>query len=456
MTWAWPDIYVLENVYDGLTRRDPDHNLVPGLARDWKLVNDTTWQFRLRPGVKFHNGDPLTAADVKFTLQRAIDPSARTRIAPIFSTVEQVDVVDDLTVNIVTKGPDILQPARHAVWGNGGILPARYFQQVGPETFDRKPIGTGPYRVVEWVKDDHLTLEANKDYWGGAPNATTIVMKAKPEAGPRVAALLSGEVNWIDLVPSDQVERVKNSSTTKVATYTLPGFTALSMNNGRPPLDNKLVRQAMSLAIDRASIVKELLRGQGKVANGFIPSGDFAFNAARPPFSYDPQKARDLLKQAGYGGQEILCEPLIKDQPTMEAVAAMWGKVGLRPRIQAIENAVRVQKQREKSYSILLNFPSSSIGDPDDLMWRQLGPGGAYATWRDAEFDRLGEEARYSLDMQKRRRNYERMEEILLDYMPMIPLYEPIYAYGIHRSIQWKASHSSTADFRRENLSFSG
>jgi peptide/nickel transport system substrate-binding protein len=450
----WPDIHIYENVYDALTRRDQDNKLVPGLATEWKLLNDTTWQFKLRPGVKFHDGTPLTAADVKFTIERSYDPAARTLIGGLFTTVQRIDVVDDLTVNFVTKKPDPLLPARHAVWGNGSIMPAKYFQQVGPDGFERKPVGTGPYRVTEWVKDDHLTLVANSSYWGGAPNATTIIMKPKTDPAARVAALLAGEVNLIESVPNDQVERLKNTPNVKVVSTPYAGLVVLGLNPKRPPLDNKLLKQAMSLAVDRQAIVKELLSGQGVVATGSIPQGDFAYNPSRPPLPFSPEKAKELVRQSGYKGEEVTCEVLQVDLPLVEAVVAMWKAVGVNAKISVIENAVRAQKMREKSWQILLASPGSPLGDPDSIIWRVLGPGAIWDIWRDPEFDRLGEEARYSLDPEKRRQSYERMQDLIVEHTPWIPLYQPIQAYGLHKTIQWKPSATGSANLRRDNLGF--
>lgn len=450
----WPDIYIYESVYDALTRRDQDNKLVPGLATEWKLVNETTWQFKLRPGVKFHDGAPLTAADVKFTIERSYDPAARTLIGGLFTTVQRIDIVDDLTVNFVTKKPDPLFPARHAVWGNGSIMPAKYFQQVGAEGFERKPVGTGPYKVAEWVKDDHLTLVANADYWGGTPNANSIVMKPKTDPAARVAALLAGEANFIDFVPNDQVERLRSSPNVKVVSVPYAGLVVLGMNPKRPPLDNKLLKQAMSLAIDRQAIVKELLRGQGIVGTGSIPRGDFAYNPNRPPLPFSPEKAKELVRQSGYKGEEVLCEVLQVDAPLVEAVVAMWKGVGVNAKIAVIENAVRAQKMREKNWQVLLASPGSPLGDPDSIIWRVLGPGAIWDIWRDPEFDRLGEEARYSLDPEKRRQNYERMQDLLLEHTPWIPLYQPVHSYAMHKTIQWKPSVTGSANLRRDNLIF--
>jgi peptide/nickel transport system substrate-binding protein len=309
--------------------------------------------------------------------------------------------------------------------------------------------------MTEFVKDDHMTLVANKDYWGGAPNAETVILKPKTEPAARVAALLAGEVNLIDQVPTDQLERVKGAANLKTANYTYLGFVALVLNSSKPPLDNKLVKQAMSLAIDRQTIVKELLRGQGVVSTGFVPPGDFGFNPGRPPLPFNTPKARELLKQAGYKGEEIGCEVTQTDLPLLEAVAAMWKSAGINAKIQLVDNAVRAQKIREKTYAVLVAYPGSTLGDPDGLIWRTLAPGGLFATWRDPEFDRLGDESRFLLDPEKRRQNYERMQDMLVENFPWIPLHQPVYSYAMHRTIQWRPSASSTVDFRRDNLSFS-
>src|SRR5262249_39545713 len=282
-----------------LTRNDLELKVLPGLAAEWKLLNDTTWQFKLRPGVKFHNGEPLTAADVKFSIERTYDPAARTVVGSYFRLVDRIDAVDDLTVNFYMKAPDPLLPARHGSWG-ASIMPARYFQEVGPDGFEKQPIGTGPYRFVEWVKGDHLRLEANGEYWGGRPNADAIVVKPRPEAAARIAALLAGDANFIDELPPDQLTKVQDGANTKVISSLYSGLQVVWVNTNVPALSNKLVRQGLSLAIDREALVKHLVNGQGIAANGSIVKGDLGYNPERLPIPYDPQKARDLLRMGGY------------------------------------------------------------------------------------------------------------------------------------------------------------
>jgi peptide/nickel transport system substrate-binding protein len=448
------DIGVYNAVFDQLTRRDAEMKIIPGLATEWKLLDDTTWQFKLRPGVRFHNGDPFTGADVKFSIERSFDPAARTVVAALFRLVDHVDVLDDLTVNFVMKSPDPLLPARHASYG-APIMPARYFQEVGPEGFEKQPIGSGPFKFVEWVRGDHLRLDASVDYWGGRPNADAIVVRPKPEAAARIAALLAGDVNYIDELPPDQLNRVKDNASTKVASIPYAGFHVVYVNPNVPPLDNKLTRQALSMAIDREALVKSLLNGQGFVVNGSIVKGDFAHNPDRPPLPYDPQKARQLLQAAGYNGSEIVCTVIQHDVPVAEAVVAMWQAVGVNLRIEVVETSVRAAMQREKSFKgVWIGYPGSTIGDPSAAMWRQLGPEGSNRYLDDPEFDRLGRLADSTLDANTRLQAYRRMDELTLDTVPWIPLLTPFKLYGMHRSIQWTPSPITFLDFRRDMLSF--
>src|SRR5215470_7282402 len=151
------------NLFDNLTSRHPDGKLYPGLATDWKLTAPSTWTFKLRSGVKYHNGDPFSSADAKFSLERTYDPNAKTMVATVFTTIDRIEVPDATTLVIHTKKPDPLLPARLAFYG-GQIVPKKYVESSGNDTFNAKPVGTGPVRFVSWVKDDKLTVEANSDY----------------------------------------------------------------------------------------------------------------------------------------------------------------------------------------------------------------------------------------------------------------------------------------------------
>src|SRR5919197_4498903 len=281
MSTSVNNIFVSFQIFDSLTTRDPDLKLIPQLATEWKTVNDTTWEFKLRPGVKFHNGDPLTSADVKFSIERTYDPEAKTLVATVFTTIDKIETPDELTVRFITKKPDPLLPARMGFYG-GQIIPEKYFKSVGPDGFNQKPIGSGVVKFRDWVKDDHLTLEANKEYWGGAPDFDTVTFKPVPEPAARVASLLAGESDVITKVPSDQVEKVNSGGKTRVESAFYAGLYVLAVNSKVPPLDNPKVKQALSLAIDREAIIKTLWRGQGIVPNGPVAKGDAV--------GYDPDR----------------------------------------------------------------------------------------------------------------------------------------------------------------------
>src|SRR5437867_1904796 len=212
------DIRISFNIYDNLTSRHPDGKLHPGLATEWKLTAPTTWTFKLRSGVKFHNGDPFTSADGKFSIERTYDPNQKTMVATALSTIDHIDAPDAGTLLVHTKKPDPLLPARLAFYG-GQIVPKKYLEATGND-----------------------------------------------------------------------------------------GLNVLSVNSKRPPLDNPLVKQALSLAIDRDAIVKELWRGRGIVPSQPIAKGDNHFDASLKPLAYSPSQARELLKKAGYKNEEIYIE----------------------------------------------------------------------------------------------------------------------------------------------------
>src|SRR5713226_2376087 len=304
MSTSSNDIRISFNLFDNLTNRRPDGKLAPGLATEWKLQGQTTWVFKLRQGVKWHNGDPFSSADAKFSIERTYDPNTKTRVNTVFTTVDRIEAPDPATLIIHTKKPDPLLPARLGFYG-GQIVPKKYLDAVGPDTFNQKPVGTGPVRFVSWTKDDRVVLEANPDYWGGRVDFDRLIVRALPEMAPRVAALLKGEVDLITQVPPDQGERVKANAGTLVSGALYGGLYVLAVNSKRPPLDNPLVKQALSLAIDRETIVKELWRGRGVVPSGPIAKGDNHYDSKLPPLAYNPGQARDLLKKAGYKGEVI-------------------------------------------------------------------------------------------------------------------------------------------------------
>ena len=458
MSTSSNDIRISFNVFDNLTSRRPDGKLVPGLATEWKLQGQQAWMFKLRQGVKWHNGDPFTSADVKYSIERTYDPAAKTRVSTILTTIERIEAPDASTVIIHTKKPDPLLPARLGFYA-GQIIPKKYVESVGGEVFNQKPVGTGPVRFVSWTKDDKVVLDANPDYWGGKPDFDRLIVRALPEMAPRIAALLKGEVDIATQIPPDQGERVKANGSTAVAGALYGGLYVLAVNSKVKPLDNPLVKQALSLAIDRDVIIKELWRGRGVAPSGPIAKGDNHFDASLPTLAYNPKEAKELLKKAGYKNEEIVIETtaayMAGDKPMSEAIQAMWKDVGINAKVEIFEYSVRAQKNRDKTFKGLWwSDPTSTLRDPDGMMWRLLGPGGPQDYWRHAEWDELGNAARFSVDEKFRGEAYKKMTKIFLEHFPWIPVIQPYEDYGLQKYVEWTPDPLQQLEIRRFNLKF--
>ena len=447
------DIRISFNLFDNLVARHPDGKLHPALATSWKLTAPTQWTFQIRKGVKWHNGDPFTAADAKYSLERTWDPGVKTRVSTVFTTIDRVEAPNPETLVITTKKPDPLLPQRLAFYG-GQIVPQKYLTAVGGDAFNAKPVGTGPVKFVSWTKDDRIVLDANADYWGGKPDFDRMVMRAVPEMAPRVAALLKGEVDIITQLPPDQGERVNGNASTRVVGALYGGLYVLAVNSKVKPLDNPLVKQALALGIDRELIVKELWRGRGIVPSGPIAKGDNHFDASLPALKYDAKEARARLSKSGYKNEEIVIETtsgyMANDKPMAEAIVAMWRDIGVNAKVEVLEYSVRAQKNRDKTFKgMWWSDPTSTLGDPDGMMWRLLGPGGPQDYWRHAKFDELGDAARFSVDEKFRGEAYKEMTRIALEHFPWIPIIQPYEDYGLQKYVDWTPNPNQAFEIRK-------
>src|SRR5882672_7499562 len=318
------------NLYDTLTRWDNTLKLQPGLATSWKQVNDITWDFTLRQGVKFHDGTPLTAEDVKATLDRNIVPG-KTVVNAGFTTIGSVSVVNSSTIRIVSQKPDPLLLVRVAQMG-AQILPARLTTDDGVKELARRPVGTGAYKFVEWVKDERLVMEANK------PAIDRVIWKPIPDDFPRLVALEKGDVDIITNVPPDRSQGIAEGRNTRLLTVPSTRIVNFGMNSTQPPLSDKRVRQALQYAVDVNAIIKSIYAGQGKPIAGSVADVDFGHNPAIKPYPYDPAKAKQLLAEAGLAtGVDVTLYAgtgtMVNDKALLEVIASMWSKVGIRGRV---------------------------------------------------------------------------------------------------------------------------
>jgi peptide/nickel transport system substrate-binding protein len=300
---------VIRNIFDGLVTRTTKDRVVPELATEWKQTSPTTYEFKLRKGVVFHNGDPLTADDVVFTFERVLREGAiGGQSSPrkgLLGPLQKVEKVDDTTVRFVLEKPFpvFLQALVHFQ-----IVPKRYVQQVGDNTFSEKPVGTGPFRFVGGTLDSRIVLQRFDRYYGGSPAlppvgpapAAGAIFRMLPEPATRLAALKAGEVHIVEDVPIDLLPDLERDPRVQVKTTQGTRVYAVELNNSRPPFNDVRVRRALNYAVNWDAILKSVYRGYAhRLATAFLPSG-LGFNTNLKPYPFDPERAKQLLREAGY------------------------------------------------------------------------------------------------------------------------------------------------------------
>lgn len=298
-----PTNSVNSNIYDALIFRKADLSVEPGLAESWEQKDDTTWIFHLRKGVKFHNGDPFTADDVIYSFKHCADSKV---VSNMVSFVDHINKIDDYTIELKTKKPfaPLLKYLAEVM-----IIDKKYVEAVGDEEMNLKPIGTGPYKVVEWVKEDHITMKANEEYWKGKPDIQNVVFRPISNEATRTAALMSGDVQLITNVPVHDADQIKKNS--KLKYISIPGLRLIYLTvdvtrdktptiEGKNPFKDPKVKEAVQMAIDKDAIVKNIMNGHAFVADqGNIKQTAGYVDGIKAP-KYNPEKAKELLKEAGY------------------------------------------------------------------------------------------------------------------------------------------------------------
>lgn len=379
-----PNQKVSLHLFDALLLRDEDMRLIPGLATEWERIDPLTWEFRLRRDVRFHDGTPFTAADVAFSVERVpLVPNSPASFAGAVAEIEATEIVDDYTIRFRTRQPfpmflnDI----------------ARIFivsQQIAADATTQDfnsglaAVGTGPYRLIDYAPGEFLRLQRNQDYWGELPDVEHLTLRIISNDAARVAALLSGSVDMIDVVPPADRERLAGDPRVRLAEITSSRVIYLGLDHdhassphirdrrGRPlaenPLKDRRVREALSLLIDRQALVERVLHGAGEPAGQLVPYPLFGHNPDIPPPPYDPERARTLLAEAGFaeGFQLTVHGPnnrYINDAQVLMTVAQMLARGGLDMNVQLMPANVFFQRAGRQEFSLFLVGYSSSSGD---------------------------------------------------------------------------------------------
>jgi peptide/nickel transport system substrate-binding protein len=433
--------------WDPLVARDHNDDLVPALAERWETLSPTHWRFHLRRNVRWHDGSPFSAEDVKHTIEYVTNPRTvyvrKGRIAGIAS----VEVVDANTVDIRTTSP---APLLLRGLADIAIEQKAINERLGHEQAARRPVGTGPWRFGEWIAGDRYDLTANPDYWGGRPRVERLRIRTIPEGSTRVASLLAGETHIIEEVPVDLIPSVRQRRNLSIDAVESSVSLVLTFDTRSPPFNDVRVRQAVDFALNKPQIHQQMLEGQGSVLDGqLVTRATFGHNPNLRARPFDPARARALLREAGMpDGFETRINTLsgryLSDVDIANAAAGMMRQVGIRASVNVVEGAVWARMDRNKEQGPIYQVGWFSVGDADfNTVWYTEASRRNY--WTNAEFDRLWEEARSTLDEGARRAAYNRMMEIMHEEVPSIFLFGLPRIYGRSNRVAagWRAPRDS-------------
>lgn len=426
---------VNDNIYETLMARDAAGELQPGLATAAPTrKGEETWEFKLRPDIKFSNGEPFNADAVVASVTRVIDPKFNSEQASFFSTITGATKVDDLTVNIETKGPDPLLPSR-MYWMK--MVPAQYSSDAA---FADKPAGTGPYLLKEWGRGTQIVLEANPNYWGAKPQITQVTYKFVPEGGARMSGLLAGEYDLItNLLPED-VDRAPKSAHLQGLEHPM-----IILNARGSITQDERVRQALNYAVDKQALASQLFGGLAKVDNCQILSPQmFGYNPSLQPYAYDLEKAKSLLQEAGVVGKqiELVGETgrWLKDAETIQAVANFWQEAGVKVKVSNYDFDTYLKHlfQQPNRPDAIYVSSSNELLDADRQYSNYYAEGGSGASNSDPELKRLITEARTNIDEGSRLQQYQQAGKLACDkaYFTFLLNIEDIY--GMSERLTWQ------------------
>ncbi len=476
------DVRVFYSIFDTLIRRDFAHptadggaKLVPGLAESWSWTSPTTFDVKLRKGVVCHDGSPFDANDVLATFSadrlwgdKPYYPEGKV----YFGDFKGVDKLDDFTVRFTTAQPDPILEHRLSSYMSFVIcdeawnahrkdgVESRVWMDNAAKALRWKPVGTGPYRFVDYQRNDRITLAANDKYFEGAPAAQTIVFRSVPEVAARVAGLVAGDFDIAVELPPDQWDGLKRYKDVVLKTEPLENSHVLQFNTNDPVLSDKKLRHAMSLSIDRKALIDALWKGQTYVPHGHqLPSFGAMQVKENKGYPYDPVLAKKLLAESSYKGEEISYRIIpnyyLYNVEAAQVVQEMWRAVGINARIDFVESFKEV---RQKGAQVFAWSNTYRVPDPTGAILALWGPAtqnqqgwklyGASKAFNDAAAELSAES-----DPAKRKAAFATLLVAFEDDMPMTMLYNPVTGYGVKSNVNWTPYSQYYMDFRPSNFS---
>jgi peptide/nickel transport system substrate-binding protein len=436
------------HLYDNLVYRDQKTLKVgPCLAESWRLIDDNTWEFKLRKGVKFDNGEPFNAACVKYTIERGLDPKCPQR--PTVSWVKEVKVVDEHTVRIITAKPYPVALDRLA---NFQMLPAKWFQEKGKDFVATNANGTGPYRLKEWKRGVHVILEAKENYWKGAPTVKTIIFRPIKEIATQISELMTGGIDIVRDIPPDQIPLVENSGIARSSKA--PTLRVIFLNfdaagrAGKSPVQNLKVRQAISHAIDVDMLVKTVMNGNAMRTAAVLNPQHFGYDKSlENPYPYNPDKARQLLKEANFPSDQPLrlvtyTGSIQNPRALVEAIGGFLNKVGVKTNINVYTDIGmwdRLGREGKQNDMGIYSWGSGAVYDADALYYNYFRSGEAYCYGSSPEMDKWLDDARATMNMEQRKKLYYNAGKYINDQALAVSLWAQYSILGINKRVLYEA-----------------
>jgi peptide/nickel transport system substrate-binding protein len=432
------------NIFDGLTARGADMKLKPGLATAWEFLdNNSRIRFRLRENVKFHNGEPFNAAAVKFTFDRLLGEEGRKGPQQSnYNTIDRVEVVDDNTVDFIMKQPDPVMLTKLAGYG-GMIVPPKYIQEKGDDHFNTHPVGTGPFKFVEYSPKVSLTLEAFPEHWGGAPKLDKVVTRFIAEANTQVAELQAGRIDVATLIPFGLAPTVEKSPNLQLISITGPRVVALRLNTKNGITKDVNVRKALIMGIDRDAIIKAVLLGHAKPIASFQSDLSFGNDPNLKPIPFDLAKAKQMLQQAKVpAGAPVKIDFRGNDATFREVAQAAAGflqALGLKPSLQPYEPPVLLNDiiPNGKTGEAWHNAWGGWTFDYDNTAYLMYHSGEKWNPYdNDPKLNEMLEKQRTMYDVKEREKVLQEIARYVADQALEIPLYNQNTIFGVSKRLK--------------------
>lgn len=440
------------NIYEKLVNQDEDVELQPGLAKSWETIEDDLWEFKLQEGVTFHDGSEFNADVVKMNIERILDPDVGSSQASLYEMIEDIEVVDDYTIRFKTEYP-FAPLASHLAHPVTGIVSPDLIEEdyaameegSDPGTIiNENPVGTGYFKFDEWEPGNYVRLVRNDEYWNEPAHLDSVTFKVVKEDGTRIAEISTGEAHISHPVSPSDVEQIEQSDDLVVTEQSSVRLEYVGFNMAKEPFDNALVRQAISMAIDKDQIIDGIYEGFGVPAVGPIPPDVPGFDDSISGLEYDVDQAKELLAEAGYedgfsatiwtGDERESIDTAVNVQSQLE-------EIGIDLKVEELEWGAFLDQTASGEHDMLVVGWTSGTGDIDYSTYplfhsKNVGSPGNRTFTEDEELDELLEQGRQTPGEDERFEIYKEAQELLVDIAPMIYTHHPQHLLGVRNEVK--------------------